>query len=75
MIVKEAVNIEKKLYVKVQMWINSMNDDLMSQYIEFVADRLVTQLGYKDILRMSIFIYEYDEWMGRQIFCFSSYRI
>ena len=23
-----------------------MNSDLMSQYIEFVADRLITQLGY-----------------------------
>jgi ribonucleotide reductase beta subunit family protein with ferritin-like domain len=26
-----------------------MNSDLMSQYIKFVADRLVVQLGYKKI--------------------------
>ena len=26
-----------------------MNSDLMSQYIEFVADRLVVQLGYSKI--------------------------
>jgi ribonucleoside-diphosphate reductase beta chain len=26
-----------------------MNSDLMSQYIEFVADRLVVQLGYSRI--------------------------
>lgn len=27
----------------------SMNDDLMSQYIEFVTDRLLMALGYKKL--------------------------
>ena len=49
-IVKEAVNIEKKFICEsLRCRLIGMNDDLMSQYIEFVADRLVTQLGYKKI--------------------------
>ena len=49
-IVKEAVEIEKKFICEsLRCRLIGMNDDLMSQYIEFVADRLVTQLGYKKI--------------------------
>jgi ribonucleoside-diphosphate reductase beta chain len=30
-----------------------MNSDLMSTYIEFVADRLITQLGYPKIFNVA----------------------
>jgi ribonucleotide reductase beta subunit family protein with ferritin-like domain len=30
-----------------------MNSDLMTQYIKFIADRLVVQLGYKKIYNVS----------------------
>tara|TARA_B100000900_G_C20589318_1_gene720987 strand:- start:1110 stop:2069 length:960 start_codon:yes stop_codon:yes gene_type:complete len=46
-IVTEAVEIEKKFICEsLRCRLIGMNDDLMSQYIEFVADRLITQLGY-----------------------------
>ena len=49
-IVKEAVEIEKKFICEsLRCRLIGMNDNLMSQYIEFVADRLVTQLGYNKI--------------------------
>ena len=49
-IVKEAVTIEKNFITKaLPCELIGMNSALMSQYIEFVADRLVQQLGYPKI--------------------------
>jgi ribonucleoside-diphosphate reductase beta chain len=46
-IIKEAVKIEKNFITKaLPCELIGMNADLMSQYIEFVADRLLCQLGY-----------------------------
>jgi ribonucleoside-diphosphate reductase beta chain len=49
-IVKEAVTYEKE-FVKeaLQVPLIGMNSDLMCQYIEYVADRLVYALGYNKI--------------------------
>jgi ribonucleotide reductase beta subunit family protein with ferritin-like domain len=49
-IVKEAVDIEKEFICEsLPCRLLGMNQELMSQYIEFVADRLVVQLGYAKI--------------------------
>jgi len=49
-IIKEAVKIEKQFITKaLPCELIGMNAVLMSQYIEFVADRLVVQLGYPKI--------------------------
>ena len=49
-IIKEAVAIEKEFIIEsIPCRLIGMNSDLMSQYIEFVADRLVVQLGYSKI--------------------------
>ena len=49
-IVKEAVKIEKNFITKaLPCELIGMNATLMSQYIEFVADRLIMQLGYSKI--------------------------
>lgn len=46
-IIREAVKIEKEFITKsLPCDLIGMNSKLMSQYIEFVADRLSTQLGY-----------------------------
>ena len=46
-IIKEAVEIEKEFICDaLPCKLISMNSALMSQYIEFVADRLLQQLGY-----------------------------
>ena len=46
-IVREAVKIEKQFITKsLPCELIGMNAKLMSQYIEFVADRLLLQLGY-----------------------------
>ena len=46
-IIKEAVNIEKEFICdSLKCKLIGMNSELMSEYIEFVADRLLTQLGY-----------------------------
>lgn len=53
-IVKEAVEIEKEfITAALPCRLIGMNDILMSQYIEFVADRLVIQLGYEAIYNSS----------------------
>ena len=45
-IIKEAVEIEKEFICEaLPCRLISMNSKLMSQYIEFVADRLACQLG------------------------------
>jgi len=49
-IIREAVKIEKNFITKsLPCHLVGMNDKLMATYIEFVADRLSTQLGYGKI--------------------------
>ena len=49
-LIKEAVEIEKEFITEaLPCRLIGMNSKLMSQYIEFVADRLIVQLGYKKI--------------------------
>ena len=49
-IVMEAVEIEKEfINESIPCKLIGMNSNLMSEYIEFVADRLVLQLGYNKI--------------------------
>ena len=49
-IIKEAVEIEKEFIIdSIPCRLIGMNSDLMAEYIEFVADRLVVQLGYEKI--------------------------
>jgi ribonucleotide reductase beta subunit family protein with ferritin-like domain len=49
-IIKDAVTIEKEFICDaLPCRLIGMNSDLMSKYIEFVADRLVLQLGYDKI--------------------------
>jgi len=49
-IIEEAVSIEKEFIINsIPCELIGMNSKLMSQYIEFVADRLVKQLGYSKI--------------------------
>jgi ribonucleoside-diphosphate reductase subunit M2 len=51
-IIQEAVAIEKEFIVEaLPCRLIGMNSALMSQYIEFVADRLVVQLGYDKIYK------------------------
>jgi len=51
-IIKEAVTIEKEFIVEsLPCKLIGMNSESMSQYIEFVADRLCTQLGYPKIFQ------------------------
>ncbi len=49
-IIKEAVDIEKEFICEaLPCRLIGMNSQLMTQYIEFVADRLCLQLGYEKI--------------------------
>lgn len=49
-IIKEAVEIEKEFIIDaIPCSMIGMNSQLMSEYIEFCADRLVVQLGYQKI--------------------------
>jgi len=53
-IIKEAVEIEKEFIIEaLPCRLIGMNSVLMSQYIEFVADRLLVQLGYDKIYSSS----------------------
>ena len=53
-IIKEAVEIEKEFICDaLPCRLIGMNADLMSKYIEFVADRLCVQLGYDKIYNSS----------------------
>jgi ribonucleoside-diphosphate reductase subunit M2 len=53
-IIKEAVDIETEFICEaLPCKLIGMNSDLMTQYIKFVADRLVVQLGYKKIYDVS----------------------
>ena len=48
-IIKEAVVIEKEFICEALPCLIGMNAKLMSEYIEFVADRLSVQLGFNKI--------------------------
>ena len=49
---REAVDIEKEFIIdSIPCAMIGMNSILMSQYIEFVSDRLLVQLGYEKIYR------------------------
>ena len=53
-IIKEAVAIEKEFITEaLPCRLIGMNATLMSQYIEFIADRLSVQLGYDKIYNSS----------------------
>ena len=53
-IIKDAVTIEKEFICEaLPCRLIGMNGKLMSQYIEFVADRLAVQLGYEKIYNTS----------------------
>jgi ribonucleotide reductase beta subunit family protein with ferritin-like domain len=53
-IIKEAVEIETEFICDaLPCKLIGMNAELMTQYIKFVADRLVVQLGYKKIYNVS----------------------
>ena len=51
-IIKEAVEIEKEfINQSIPCKMIGMNAELMSQYIEYVADRLIVQLGYPKLYK------------------------
>jgi ribonucleoside-diphosphate reductase beta chain len=53
-IIVDAVNIEKTFVCEsLPVRLIGMNSDLMSQYIEFVADRLLVELGNKKVYNTS----------------------
>jgi ribonucleoside-diphosphate reductase subunit M2 len=53
-IIKEAVEIETEFICEaLPCKLIGMNSDLMTQYIQFVADRLCVQLGYKKIYNVT----------------------
>lgn len=53
-IIQEAVEIEKEFICEaIPCRMIGMNNKLMSQYIEFVADRLIVQLGYEKVYNSS----------------------
>lgn len=53
-IVREAVEVELEFIIDaLPCSLLGMNSDLMSQYIKFVADRLVVQLGYERIYNVT----------------------
>lgn len=54
-IVKEAVLCEKEFIIEsLPCRLIGMNSDMMSQYIEFVADRLLVSLGYNKVWNSSL---------------------
>src|SRR5690349_18507157 len=65
-IIREAVTIEKNFICDaLPVSLIGMNSKLMSQYIEFVADRLVLSLGYSKIYN-SINPFEWMELISLQ---------
>jgi ribonucleotide reductase beta subunit family protein with ferritin-like domain len=52
-IMKEAVEIEKKFITEsIPCKLLGMNSEMMSEYIEFIANNLLDQLGYKKIYKI-----------------------
>lgn len=63
-LIKDAVNIEIEFIVEsIPCQMLGMNADLMTQYIKFVADRLVAQLGYSKIYNVGC-CFDFMERMG-----------
>lgn len=59
-IVKDAVVIEQEFLTEaLPVKLIGMNDTLMKQYIEFVADRLLVALGCSKVM----------DWKGNSQFC------
>jgi ribonucleoside-diphosphate reductase beta chain len=53
-IITDAVEIEKEFILEaLPVKLIGMNSDLMSQYIEFVADRLLLELGNEKVYNVS----------------------
>lgn len=53
-IILDAVEIEKEFILEsLPVKLIGMNSDLMSQYIEFVADRLLAELGCEKVFNVS----------------------
>lgn len=53
-IIEDAVKIEKEFVLDaIPVALIGMNSTLMSQYIEFVADRLMVALGHKKIYKVT----------------------
>lgn len=51
---KEAINIEKEFIISsIPCKMIGMNSDMMSQYIEYVGDRLLNQLGYNKLYNVN----------------------
>ena len=49
---KEAIDVEKNFIIdSIPCAMLGMNSELMTEYIQFVADRLLVQLGYEKIWR------------------------
>ena len=54
-IIKDAVTIEKEFIIEsLPCRLLGMNSELMSQYIEFVSDRIAVQLGYNKIYNLNV---------------------
>lgn len=52
--IRDAVEIEKKFIIEsIPCSMIGMNDDLMTEYIMYIADRLLLMLGYKKIYNKS----------------------
>ena len=52
-IIKDAVELEKEFIIEsLPCKLIGMNSQMMSQYIEYVADRLLKQIGYKPIWKV-----------------------
>lgn len=65
LIIKDAVNIERSFVCDaIPVELIGMNAKLMTQYIEFVADRLMVALGYKKIYGIE----NPFEWMVCRVF-------
>ena len=66
-IIREAVKIEKEFITKsLPCDLIGMNAKLMSQYIEFVANRLSTQLGYGKVYPDATCPFDFMEQIGLQ---------
>lgn len=65
-IIRDAVTIEKEFVCNsIPVALIGMNQQLMSQYIEFVADRLLTALDVPKIfkgVRLSTFLFQFVKW-------------
>ena len=52
--IKDAVDVEKSFIIdSIPCAMLGMNAELMTQYIQFVADRLLMQLGYETIWKVT----------------------